>query len=94
MPSSVPEISGTMGLQAFPVPAKDALTLRFESDMTGLWQLSLHDGRGGLLLQKNLNVTPGSNEEDLDLRAFPEGLYLLELRSPKDRRVQKISLQR
>ena len=62
--------------------------------MTGRWQLSLYDGRGGLLLQKNLNVTTGSNEEDLDVRAFPEGLYLLELTSPKDRRVQKISLQR
>ena len=94
LPSSVPQISGTMGLQAFPVPAKDALTLRFESEMTGRWQLSLYDGRGGLLLQKNLNVTTGSNEEDLDVRAFPEGLYLLELTSPKDRRVQKISLQR
>jgi hypothetical protein len=94
LPSSVPEISGTMGFQAFPVPAKEALTLRFESDMTSIWQLSLYDGRGGLLVRKNLNVTSGSNEAELDVTDFPEGLYLLELTSPKDRHVQKISFQR
>jgi hypothetical protein len=45
-------------------------------------------------VRKNLNVTAGSNEAELDVRDFPEGLYVLELTSPKDRHVQKISFQR
>lgn len=71
-------------LALYPNPAKAKTNIDFILDQAGSYRLALYDGKGTLL--KNIAVGQGESQEfisrQLDVRAYPQGVYLIRLTTP------------
>ncbi|HQU76272.1 MAG TPA: T9SS type A sorting domain-containing protein, partial [Chitinophagales bacterium] len=56
--------------------------------------LVMQDISGNNLLKMNLLYTVGKNISELDLRSFPNGLYLLQIQTSSGSVTQKIEVSR
>lgn len=70
-------VSGKKGIQLYPNPASDILTL----DLSGAMEYngySIIDASGKVLVQKELN--PGQNTEQINVSTLSNGFYILKLK--------------
>lgn len=65
------------GLQLFPVPALDRLSVVFESRSAGKILLSVNDFSGRVLFRQVAEVQPGIHQFNLDVGDLPAGMYTL-----------------
>jgi hypothetical protein len=65
------------GLEAFPNPTADRLSVRLDTPVAGRATLRLTDIFGRVVHQRPIETVVGSNRLELDLTALPTGNYLL-----------------
>lgn len=65
------------GLEAFPVPAGDRLTVRLTTRLNGRVALRLTDALGRSVRTMQLDVRAGKNQTELSLSGLPGGAYQL-----------------
>jgi hypothetical protein len=63
----------------FPVPAKDAITIRFEQPLAEVTQLRILDLRGQVL--KTVSLPVGQEQYSIELLGFRSGIYFTEFQS-------------
>ncbi len=71
------------GLHVFPVPARDQLSVQFESRGGGEAILFIADYSGRILSHWPVEVQPGAQQLNLDIGQLPAGLYTLGVRTGK-----------
>jgi hypothetical protein len=82
---SVDPESNLRQFNLWPNPAKDAITIRFESLREQDVQVSLVNFMGQTLLQDEINAVKGISIHQMDVSKIPEGGYMMQLRSGNDR---------
>lgn len=92
--SAIPQNPGLSGVSVYPVPSNDNLTLEFYADMTDMISLSLKDLEGREILKFSKLCASGKNIFPIDLKAVPNGLYLLQIRSSHGIMTQKVEVSR
>jgi rhamnogalacturonyl hydrolase YesR len=60
----------------FPNPAEDESMLHVESQWSGEMELSILNSSGGLMNREMKYISVGRNQIDLNMKGFPEGMYL------------------
>jgi hypothetical protein len=65
------------GLEAFPNPVADRLTVRLHTELAGRIQLQLTDIFGRTVQQRYFDAVVGANRVELDLTSVPSGTYLV-----------------
>ena len=73
--------SGLDQLRVWPNPARDAITLKFESALEQDVQLSFINFVGQTFLKEDLRAMPGTTSHEVDLSNMPEGGYMIQLRT-------------
>jgi hypothetical protein len=63
----------------YPNPSSGLSWVAFTAEKSGLAEVRLHTLEGRVLLNQRREVEAGFNEYPLDMRALPEGVYLLEV---------------
>ncbi|MCB9020488.1 MAG: T9SS type A sorting domain-containing protein [Chitinophagales bacterium] len=81
-------------LVVYPNPVSDNMTVQFTAKESGEAVLVMQDISGNNLLKMNLLYTVGKNISELDLRSFPNGLYLLQIQTSSGSVTQKIEVSR
>jgi hypothetical protein len=61
---------------AYPNPAHDRVNLSFSSAEEGAYDLRVMDLTGRITYRSNGTVVPGSNQVELQLGNFPQGIYI------------------
>lgn len=77
-------------LSAYPVPAKDILTLEFTSSLSGETQIKLMDQLSQEKLIASVATAKGSNTATIDLSQLATGIYVLVLTKPDRTETTKI----
>jgi hypothetical protein len=90
----IPAVSSTGGspdlesnLRQFtlwPNPAKDVITVSFESLLEQDVQVSLVNFMGQTMLREDMTAAKGMTNHQMDVSKIPEGGYMMQLRSGKD----------
>jgi hypothetical protein len=88
-------ISGASGMEVFPNPADENITVQMLIDNTGVMRLSVKDmlGRTVLTLPEE-TVQSGLFSKNLSLGTLPQGVYLVEVQQDARRKVMKVVKQR
>lgn len=93
-PPSAVERPAITSVTAFPNPARDELTIRFEQP-AGATELVLFDANGRILYQQRQQfLSPGTGEFRLNTTGWPEGLYIYRLRLGKATYHDKVLIAR
>lgn len=77
------EVAGAFGLQVYPNPVHDQLTVEFASQKFGEAEMQLSDLMGRHLLSQKFQAENGRNKQQLSLAHLPAGQYLLRLFLPE-----------
>ncbi len=72
-----PDITGYDGLQLFPNPSSDAITLQFSSGTNNPTSYIIYDIYGTNVFEKNLGIRSGSISESVEISNFQIGLYFV-----------------
>lgn len=80
------------GISAYPVPADDKLNVDYYVTMSGPVNISLLTISGVLVVNKQVNAQEGSNQEVLDVKAVPNGVYLLKVEQNGLRKTMQVTL--
>ncbi len=78
----------------WPNPAKDAITISFESIVDQRVQVSLLNFMGQTLIHNDLKVAIGTTTHQLDISKIPEGGYMIQLRTDDDRYTKVLMIMR
>ncbi len=89
--STVPSTGGSLDQESnlkqfnlWPNPAKDAITIRFESLLEQDIQVSLVNFMGQTMLRDDIIAAKGITNHQMDVSKIPEGGYMIQLRSGND----------
>jgi len=83
--TSVKENNFNPDFSVYPDPAKDYLTIRFKSAANGYYNYSVINAQGKLAIpEKKILVSSTDQLIKIDLRDFPDGVYLIRLLSEKN----------
>lgn len=74
-----PSIAGDGGLQVFPNPASDQLTLQFSSGTNNQTKYSIYDSYGTAVIEKDFGARTGSMIEQINISNLQTGLYFVRL---------------
>lgn len=91
---AVMNIPGVSGLQAFPNPTADKISVEFDAEGGKDLTITLQDVSGSNILKFNHITTSGKNILPFDLREYANGLYLLQIRSSDKMTTLKILVSR
>ena len=97
IPSSPESSIGEANLSQFsmwPNPAKDGITISFESMLDQHVQVSLMNFMGQTLLRDDLKVAKGTTTHQVDISNIPEGGYMIQLRTDDDRYTKVLMIMR
>jgi hypothetical protein len=72
--------TGKPQLTAFPMPAKDMVTVRLEGAATNTNMIALTDNSGRVLLKRTFVPTGTTTQFDLDISNFANGSYIIQWR--------------
>jgi hypothetical protein len=72
----------------FPNPSTGLVNLYFQIPITETWEIMLYTAQGQLVHKQRLE-----QEQEIDLRALTQGMYLLEIQTAKRIWVEKLLLQ-
>ncbi|MBK9105719.1 MAG: T9SS type A sorting domain-containing protein [Saprospiraceae bacterium] len=93
-PESRIEEANLSQFNLWPNPAKDAITISFESLLDQHVQVSLINFVGQTLLRDDLKVAKGTTTHQLDVSKVPEGGYMIQLRTDSDRYTKVLMIMR
>lgn len=65
----------------YPNPATDHIQLNITASATGNYTLTIISINGQKMLQQNIKIMEGNNQQAINLATFPAGLYLLNISS-------------
>ncbi len=74
-------ISENIQASIYPNPFTDVLHISISSPQKTIAVLQIIDGQGKTIIQKNINVLTGENEFTFDEFNFPNGLYIVQIKS-------------
>lgn len=75
--------SGDFGMiSVFPSPARDHVTVQFESFTEENVRIHIRDIRGATILEQQFAAEKGVNQASIDLTHFPSGIYMVHLSNP------------
>lgn len=80
-------------LTAYPNPTKGMLTVSITDFPIASGELSIRDMSGRTILRRTLNDTASSWSDQLDLSAYPTGIYTLQVTTPKGQLTRRIVRQ-
>ncbi len=83
-------VDGFQGVDAYPNPAKDKLTVMINHQFSGLFDIELYRANGQLLLAQK-QVKNGSYT--LDISHFPKGVYYLEVKNESVLNTRKVIIE-
>lgn len=83
-----------MGLQTFPNPVNDNLTVVYEAATNVDMRIEIYSINGHKVLETSIVSSVGKNTLQLDTRGLANGLYLLQLSSPQEVATRKIEVSR
>ena len=63
----------------YPNPSQNTVQIKYSAEESSNGQLQLFDHTGKIILQQTLNSVQGINEEQIDLRELPQGIYFGQL---------------
>jgi hypothetical protein len=87
------EISGTMELNIFPVPANEILNINFESATETNNSIRLINLIGKEVIVISGNSVIGNNESTIDLNGIAPGIYFLEVINGDQKSIEKIVVE-
>jgi Secretion system C-terminal sorting domain len=70
-------------LKLYPNPTHNQLQLTIESDKNTVQTIEIVDIVGKIEQQTTVNLSKGTNQQTLDVRALPSGIYFLKIRDNK-----------
>ena len=79
-------------LKIFPNPTRGRITLNFLSPQAGQAYIQAFSLTGQLVLEQELGVLPGANQELLDVSALPSGTYVLKVLLGETQIVEKLTV--
>ena len=74
-----PSIAGDGGLQVYPNPASDQITIQFSSGNNNETKYAIYDSYGTTVFEKDLGIRSGSLVEQLNISDFHPGLYFVRI---------------
>ncbi len=80
-------------VQLSPNPTSAKLFIQFENEISEVLRLSVYDANSKLLNQSKITSNVGVNNHEIDLSAYANGVYYLELESDQNRIVSKVIKQ-
>lgn len=89
----IPEPGIIQDLQVYPNPVSGQVALSWTSETNRLIRISVCNMNGQELLQRSHSSVVSQNEAILDLSAFPEGIYLLNIDTGQDVMHRKLIVQ-
>lgn len=78
----------SMNLQ--PNPAQSSFAINIHSNQAMKSHISIYNTLGQLVLNKNLFLQQGANQDFISIEMFPKGTYFVELQTEKNKVVQKL----
>ena len=78
----------------WPNPAKDAITVSFDSFLDQDVQVSLMNFMGQVILYDDIKATMGITTHRIDISKIPEGGYIIQLRTDADRYTKVLMIMR
>jgi hypothetical protein len=95
LPSLGESMSGNqIGLDAYPNPTSDQLTIRFDTSERGDQSLMLLDLSGRVLRSEVVNAESGINTLTWNLEGYQSGIYILALRGSEGLSQLRIVLEK
>lgn len=79
-PASIEEMTASLKFQLYPNPTQGQLNLKLDDVMNA--NISIHDVRGNMILQKNIT----GNDHELDVNGFQKGVYFLNIQTDNYKR--------
>ncbi len=79
-----------VSFQIFPNPALQQTMLEWESDHQGIGELEVRNSTGQVVRSQSVNYNVGTQQELVDLRDLPSGLYMVGVRGPRLRFWNKV----
>jgi hypothetical protein len=73
------ELEGVSGVQLYPNPASNDLTITYNSLVTSIMQLQVADQTGRVVCTKQVNSATGANTHRLDVSNLAAGVYQLQV---------------
>lgn len=93
-PSGVEELSDPHSFSVYPNPTDQYVIIKSESAQNGACQLSIRNTLGQTIYSDCIKEAGASFSKQIDLHAFSEGVYFVELTTAQNKReVQKLVLQ-
>lgn len=90
----IPELSNSnFKLQAYPNPTNGTLTLKFHSKIAILYELSITDISGRLLIGKDGRAFKGINLKEMDLTGLAKGFYFINLSSSEINETIRVTIE-
>lgn len=80
------------GFDVFPNPSSGIVNVRYEASGRSLVTVRIFDASGRIVDSNSLSMHAGENFNDLDLSAFDEGMYLIEITEGSKRSVQRLAI--
>lgn len=77
--SGIAPVAGSKSLSVFPNPANDQLTIQFPAEVKGESVLMISNAFGQLMVRKVVASGNASGLEQIDLKGFLPGMYLIQL---------------
>ncbi len=77
------------GVQLYPVPANDELTVEYDLPTTGKVNLSIFNQVGQLVHQQAVNQEAGRLKTQLNTADLPTGVYMLHIQQAGESMIQK-----
>lgn len=72
------------GLNIYPIPAKEAVTVGFDAYAKGTADIFLTNGMGQTVIHKTVTVSDGMNFNTIDIKSLQPGIYFIKVENGKD----------
>jgi hypothetical protein len=94
IPTGINKITLDQQLKAYPNPANNTVFLDYKLENSGKLEYSVHDIAGKTIMQKTLVVASGNNKESINVAAFANATYMLNVTfKPNEGQAQTVSFK-
>jgi hypothetical protein len=93
-PNGIDDLDGLVSIQAYPNPATDVLNLDLERNISSALQIRIVDMQGKLMQTSQIQGFAGKQRISLDMSAFEQGNYLIEISSEQGSVQRQVSVIR
>ena len=77
-------------LKAYPNPATDKIQIEYESQVSGIAELSILDSKSKTVLSKKIQVTKGINNYLINTTEFGSGVYFISIKNSENVLIRRI----